>query len=90
MVTVLIVLLNTGNIMNLSNPLPLEQVDPELAEHFRLIANKEHPTVKIVFGNMQGMAIVTHKGQIKRISTERNEECLCGSGIKFKKCHGKP
>ena len=24
---------------------------------------------------------------IKKVDTERNEQCLCGSGVKFKKCH---
>lgn len=29
-------------------PPPLESVDPVLAEHFRLVANKKHPTVKTI------------------------------------------
>lgn len=73
----------------MNKPLPLEQTDPELAEHIRQVANKEHPVVKVIYGDMRMIALVNHKNQVKRIIPERNEQCFCGSEKKFKKCHGK-
>jgi len=72
-----------------SDPLPLEQTDPELAEHFRLIANRQHPVVKKLVFYAEGTMIITHDGRriIKRRQKPgRNDPCHCGSGKKFKKC----
>jgi uncharacterized protein YecA (UPF0149 family) len=73
------------------NPLPLEQTDPELAEHLRLIANQQHPAVKCLVFDRRATMYVQHDGTrvIKRRQLPgRNDPCLCGSGSKFKKCCG--
>jgi len=74
-----------------SDPLPLEQTDPELAEHIRLIANRQHPVVKTLVVEDRAMLFVKHDGSrvIKRRQMPgRNDPCRCGSGKKFKKCCG--
>jgi len=75
-------------------PPPLEQIDPELGEHLRLIANRCHPVVKTLVVQADGIMLVAHDGtkQIKRDrpvkaqAVGRNDPCPCGSGKKFKKC----
>lgn len=78
------------------DPLPLEQTDPDLAEHFRLIANGVHPTVWRLIITKSEFTIFKRAGGvgsviIRRIgkSLGRNDPCECGSGKKFKKCCGK-
>ena len=74
-----------------SYPLPLEQTDPELAEHLRLIANRQHPVVKTLAVEDRAVLFVKHDGSrvIKRRRMPgRNDPCHCGSGKKFKKCCG--
>jgi len=71
------------------NPLPLEQTDPELAEHIRLIANGKHPVVRGFWGTEQGRVYRLHDGS--RVAFRRQEPkpydpCPCGSGKKFKWC----
>lgn len=73
----------------LETPPPLEQSDPELAEHLRLIANRQHPAVKTLGVESDRTIIITHDGrQIVRHKKQpgRNDPCSCGSGKKFKKC----
>jgi uncharacterized protein YchJ len=70
-------------------PPPLEQTDPVLAEHFRLIANGEHPAVKTVAVEGRNILIRKKDGTwLRRRMTEpgRNDPCSCGSGKKYKKC----
>lgn len=71
--------------------LPLEQTDPELAEHFRLIANRQHPAVHSV-SCCNGHITITPYLQrpiIRKIKVPgRNDPCHCGSGRKYKKCCG--
>lgn len=70
-------------------PLPLEQTDPDLAEHLRLIANRQHPAVRTLV--IESERILTD-GLDGRVRTKhihmpgRNDPCHCGSGKKFKKC----
>lgn len=73
----------------LETPVPLEQSDPELAEHFRLIANRQHPAVKTLVVEDRSITLVKHDGKIVRkhlAQPGRNDPCPCGSGKKFKKC----
>ena len=73
-------------------PPPLEQVDPVLAEHLRLIVDGKHPAVKTVVHEGENIHLKKHDGtwlhrRIKpRKLPGRNEPCFCGSGKKFKKC----
>lgn len=46
--------------MREQNPIPLEQSDPALAEHFRLIANRQHPAVKSISISSGDIFIVCH------------------------------
>ena len=72
-------------------PLPLEQSDPELAEHLRLIANQQHPAVKTLVFERNARMYIGHDGSrvVKRTPLPgRNDPCCCGSGKKFKKCCG--
>lgn len=76
---------------DLARPVPLEQSDPELAEHFRLIANRLHPSVKTVVMDDTAIMLIRPDGArvIKRRAVVgRNDPCRCGSGKKFKKCCG--
>jgi len=72
----------------MSYVLPIEQTDPELAETFRQIANKEIP---FVVGN--GNIYDSRTGGIAQASSDakvnRNDKCPCDSGKKYKKCCGK-
>lgn len=73
----------------LETPEPLEQSDPELAEHLRKIANRQHPVVKVLAVESDATTIITHDGRriVKRkVQPGRNDPCSCGSGKKFKKC----
>lgn len=77
--------------MMIDAPLPLEQTDPVLAEHFRLIANGLHPAVKTVVAEGRNTHIRKNDGKwihrkvtIQKIG--RNEPCPCGSGLKYKRC----
>lgn len=63
---------------------PLEEVDPFLAEEFRQIANGIHPIVKSV----EGFNLVLKQKNIISNKIGRNDPCFCGSGKKYKKCHG--
>lgn len=72
-----------------SDPLPLEVTDPELAEHFRLVANGIHPVIKVMSLHEDRNVFVLHSGRVvirKHQMPERNDPCHCGSGKKFKKC----
>lgn len=71
-----------------AEPPPLEAVDPWLAEQFRQIANREHPSVRRIVLEMAGVTLYTRFG-IKRIVRGRNDPCPCGSGKKLKKCCGR-
>jgi len=72
------------------DPLPLEQTDPVLAEHIRLIANRIHPTIMRLSMTQETVTIYRHNGNVKTLRLlERNDPCPCGSGKKWKKCHGK-
>lgn len=73
----------------LETPEPLEQSDPELAEHLRKIANRQHPVVKTLVVEGDTRLYITHDGRriVKRsIPPGRNDPCSCGSGKKYKKC----
>lgn len=76
----------------MSDPVPLEVSDPELAEHFRLVANGIHPVIHRMSLHAEANVYVIHSGrvvQFKHKMPERNDPCHCGSGKKFKKCHGR-
>lgn len=71
--------------------LPLEEVDPELANYFMQISQKK---LNAVVHNTRVFE-KTQSGRLKEvvdsniITIGRNDPCLCGSGKKFKKCCGK-
>jgi hypothetical protein len=44
-------------------PLPLEQVDPVLANHFLLVANKRHPIVRTILIEAGMIHIRCHSGK---------------------------
>lgn len=72
-------------------PVPLEQSDPELAEHLRQIANRCHPVVRTLVVEGRSRLFVRHDGSrvIKHTQPPgRNDLCPCGSGKKYKKCCG--
>jgi uncharacterized protein YecA (UPF0149 family) len=72
-------------------PLPLEQTDPELAEHLRLIANRQHPAVKTLVVERRAHLAVLHGGErrvFRHPAPGRNDPCDCGSGQKLKRCCG--
>ena len=71
------------------HPLPLEETDPELAEHLRLVANKQHPDVLALVVDRKHIRLRTgiRVWETKfRQTPGRNDPCNCGSGIKAKKC----
>ncbi|MHC4332489.1 MAG: SEC-C metal-binding domain-containing protein [Planctomycetota bacterium] len=71
---------------------PLEESDPELAEHLRLIANREHTAVQGVACQGNSLVITKNDGQqvFRKIKLPgRNDPCYCDSGRKFKKCCGR-
>lgn len=88
-----------------SEPPPrFEDEYPELAETFRQVSNKEHPhilgirieetvtaiRVKVVNNGMpEKKWFGKYKPKIEASIPGRNDPCHCGSGLKFKKCHGK-
>jgi uncharacterized protein YecA (UPF0149 family) len=64
------------------NPVPLEESDPELAEFFQKISNKEVPYAvwdDEIIDKRTGRPVVASK-------ISRNDPCPCGSGKKYKKC----
>lgn len=73
-----------------AQPAPLEETDPELAEHLKQIANKCHPAVRSVHASGNNRNYATWDGRLvaKRSNKDvgRNDPCPCGSGKKFKKC----
>ena len=70
-------------------PLPLEQTHPELAEHFRLIVAGQHP-VRSVQVEIGRRIYRMRTGQVVcGALPDRNSPCPCGSGVKWKKCHGR-
>lgn len=72
------------------DPLPLEQTDPVIAEHLRLIANRIHPMIRRLSITQESITIDQHNGVLKILRLlERNDPCPCGSGKKWKKCHGR-
>lgn len=71
--------------------MPLEQTDPELAEHIRLIVGGEHAVASFnSYGNTR-IYKMSDGRIIRRVSKipGRNEVCSCGSGKKYKKCCGR-
>jgi uncharacterized protein YecA (UPF0149 family) len=68
-----------------SDPLPLEQTDPEAAELIRQIVNKEHPLYRGFYARESGVKFLLRRDLM--LSLGRNDPCPCGSGKKFKKCH---
>lgn len=69
-------------------PPPLERTHPELAEHLRLIVAGQH-TVRCVQATVGRRAYLLRSGQVVQgREAERNDPCPCGSGRKFKRCHG--
>jgi uncharacterized protein YchJ len=72
--------------------LPLEQEHPELAEHIRLIANGEHPAVVSFSASWRRREYRLKDGRRVASNTKppgRNDNCPCGSGVKYKKCCGR-
>ena len=67
-------------------PKPIEETDPEIAEFFRQIVNKEVPYrvngTDILDARTGGVVVLEEK-------VGRNDPCTCGSGKKYKKCCGK-
>jgi hypothetical protein len=77
------------SILKMEDPVPLEISDPELAEHFRLVANGIHPVIRGMSLQSSGNVYILRNGSIVRHRTprpSRNDPCPCGSGKKFKKC----
>lgn len=73
----------------LEAPVPLEQSDPDLAEHIRLVANRQHPVVKTIVAEKRSVTVIKHDGSRTvrhAVQPGRNDPCPCGSGKKFKKC----
>ena len=69
------------------DPAPLEHTHPGLAEHLRLIANGEHPAVISMDMGGYGQRRGYRMRQLPK-PPGRNEPCHCGSGLKYKRCHG--
>jgi uncharacterized protein YchJ len=71
-----------------ASPVPLEESDPELAEFFRQVSNKEVPYIvhhdEIYNRHTGGIAVAGSTVKVKR-----NDPCTCGSGKKYKKCCGR-
>lgn len=72
-----------------SEPVPLEDYDPEFAELIRQVANREHPRIQSLVLSVRGSLILLKDGRKIVRQTERNAPCPCGSGKKFKKCCGR-
>lgn len=68
-------------------PPRFEDTNPELAELFRLVANKQHPTIKGLYFGPDGVK-VTRNPVRAQVVPGRNDPCSCGSGKKYKKCCG--
>jgi SEC-C motif len=76
---------------------PLEHTDPGLAEFFRLVATKQHPTVRgcnlmaaVHSFRLKDGRTVHNQRPLQAVKVPgRNDPCSCGSGLKFKKCCGK-
>lgn len=66
---------------------PLEQDDPWLGEQLQLVAQGKHPTVKTVIIGTNDVYLIPKPIKVEKVG--RNDPCPCGSGIKFKKCHGR-
>lgn len=45
-------------------PPPLESYDPELAEQFRLIENKQHPRIRAIWIGREACAEVGYRGKL--------------------------
>ena len=69
------------------NPLPLEQTDPELAEHLRLMVSGQHP-VRGFFGSPRGRVYTLRDGRHVSFKRDPYAPCPCGSGKKSKWCCG--
>lgn len=57
-------------------PRPLEETDPVLAEHLRLVVNGQHPVKSLMFGVDRSVLIAEHETRIiegrKRYSRDKN------------------
>ena len=69
----------------MSDPLPLEATDPELAEHFRLVANGIHPVIHSMSLHAEANVYVVKDGPFlrqrvfRKVLPGRNDPCSCGS-----------
>lgn len=74
--------------MNDPIPIPFEVEYPEVAEQLKQIANRNHPAIRMVNFTMAGNLYVMNDKSHRIFRRERNDKCSCGSGKKFKNCHG--
>ena len=63
---------------------PMEEIDPELAEHFKQIAAGNHPQVQTLHLSENEVLIGVKPSTVEKVG--RNDPCPCGSGKKYKKC----
>lgn len=57
-----------------------------------LLTSKDNTPTTVIFNTINNTEIVEPKvvNDTSNRKLGRNDQCPCGSGIKFKKCHGKP
>lgn len=70
-----------SSIIYFNPPTPIEQSDPELADHLRAIANGRHPVVTGFEAGPRGVWCKRRRGPY--------DPCGCGSGKKRKFCCGR-
>ena len=84
------------------DPPRLEDIDPELADFLQAVSNKAHPLVRGVKLSSRQVAFHIRETPAREshwvghqipaavdAMPGRNDPCTCGSGRKWKKCHGK-
>ncbi|WP_303900776.1 SEC-C metal-binding domain-containing protein [Thiohalomonas denitrificans] len=64
---------------------------PGLTEHQRAEIDNQRGLVAQLrqIGIRPGMPEISRKRALRRIKVGRNEACPCGSGLKYKRCHGR-
>lgn len=78
----------------ISDPIPLEESDPWLAEQFRLIVQGKHHVVEQLYvGSGEDVRVLLKPRKPRPLAAQekvgRNDPCPCKSGKKFKHCCGR-
>ena len=76
------------NIKDADEPKPIKKPEAKPAPVKKVVKKEEKPD-KSPKGHFDGPATISPKASLGGKEPGRNDPCPCGSGKKYKKCHGK-